>query len=819
MTTINKRAIEEEVSQSYLDYAMSVIVGRALPDVRDGLKPVHRRILFAMYELSNFHDKPYKKSARIVGEVLGKFHPHGDMSIYSSLVRMAQDFSMRYSLIEGQGNFGSIDGDNAAAMRYTEVRLQKIALELLDDLDKETVDFLPNFDGTLKEPAVLPAKIPNLLINGSSGIAVGMATNIPPHNLGEVCDALIYLIKNPNCSVEELFNFILGPDFPTGGIILGKSRILQAYKSGRGTIYIQGKAEIVEDKNKKLIKITQIPYGVNKSALVLEIATMVKEKKIEGIADIVDLSNKEGIEIVIYLKKEADPNVVLSNLYAKTQLQSSFGIINLALVKGEPKVLSLKGLLEEFLEFRREIITKRTLYLLKVAQEKKHILEGLLIALKNLEEVLNLIKKSKDGVEAKEKLIAQFALTQKQAEAILDMKLSKLTSLEQEKIQSEDLELKKSIEEFQSILSDKNKVDELIIRELKEIKEKYGDERRTLIVEQEQQEISFADLIPDEPVAIVLTEKDYIKSISISEYKLQRRGGKGIIGSETKEDDLIKDVLIARTRDTILFFTQKGMVHWLEAYKIPKMSRYSIGKPIVNLLEIENDRITAMIALREFKQNQYLLMITKYGMIKRTSIEEYDKPRKGGIKAIKLREGDELIAVLVSDGDNDIFIATSNGFSIRFKESQIREIGRVAQGVKAISLREGDYVVSASLCNKAVILTVCENGYGKCTDIKKYKIQGRGGFGIINIKTTDRNGKVIAAKAVDRENEILLVSSTNRAIRIKLSDIPIISRNTQGVRLMKLEENEKIIAMQYLEYGEEEEFKDLNNQNQGQTSN
>ncbi|MCX8163631.1 MAG: DNA gyrase subunit A [Candidatus Micrarchaeota archaeon] len=805
MSEIQKKAIEQEVSQSYLDYAMSVIVGRALPDIRDGLKPVHRRILYSMYELSNFYDKPYKKSARIVGEVLGKYHPHGDLSIYSSLVRMAQDFSMRYPLIDGQGNFGSIDGDNPAAMRYTEVKLQKIASEMLEELDKETVEFIPNFDGTLKEPVVLPSKIPNLLINGSSGIAVGMATNIPPHNLGEVCDALIYLIKNPNATVEELFNFILGPDFPTGGKIVGKSKILQAYKLGKGTITIQGKTQIIEDKNKKLIKITEIPFGVNKSSLVMEIATLVKEKRLEGIVDILDLSNKEGIEIVIYLKKDVDAKVVLSNLYAKTQLQSSFGIINLALVDGEPKILTLKELLEHFINFRREIITKRTKYELKIAEERKHVLDGLLVALKNLDFVLSLIKNSKDSTEAKNKLVENYELSQKQAESILEMKLSKLTSLEQEKIQTENLELIKLIEKLKEILANKNKIDELIVEELNQIKQKYQDPRRTSIIEQED-EITYTDLIPDETVAIILTEKDYIKSVSISEYKTQKRGGKGIVGTETKENDILKDILIARTHDTILFFTAKGLVHWLEAYKIPRLSRYSVGKPIINLLEIEDDKISAMIALREFKQEQYLLMITKNGMIKRTSILEYSKPRRGGIRAIKLEENDQLIAVLLSSGESDIFIATEKGYCIRFQEKEIRQIGRVAKGVRAISLREGDRVVSASLCNKPTILTVCENGYGKRTALEEYRVQGRGGYGIINIKTTPRNGNVISSKAVSDENEFLLISSNNHAIRLEVKNISIISRNTQGVRLMKLDENEKIVAMQYFEIEEDKEL-------------
>jgi len=799
MSQINKRAIEQEVSQSYLDYAMSVIIGRALPDVRDGLKPVHRRILYSMYELNNTADKPYKKSARIVGEVLGKYHPHGDASIYSSLVRMAQDFSMRYPLVDGQGNFGSIDGDNAAAMRYTEVRLEKITQELLEDIDKQTIDFVPNFDGTLKEPLVLPAKIPNLLINGSSGIAVGMATNIPPHNLGEICDGVIYLIKNPNAQIEELNNIIKGPDFPTGGEISSKARILQAYKTGKGTITIKGIAQISEKNSKKIIKITQIPFGVNKASLVFEIATLIKEKRLEGAADVLDLSNKEGIEIVIFLKKDADPNVVLSNLYAKTSLQITFGIINLALVDGQPKILNLKEMLFEFISFRREIITKRTKYLLAVAEDKKHILDGLVIALNNLDNVIEIIKKSKTTLAAKEKLMNNFSLTEKQAEAILDMKLSKLTELEQENIKKDVEELEKNIKYYKEILANKELVDQLIIQEMQEIKQEYADERRTLISQEEEKEFDYKELIADEPIAIILTNKDYVKAIPLDEYKTQKRGGKGVIGSQTKEEDIIKDVLISRTHDTILFFTASGMVHWLEAYKIPLASRYALGKPVVNLLDIKEDKIAAMIGLRSLNNKEYLLMATAKGIIKRTPLEEYSKPRRGGIKAIKLKENDELISVLKSPGNTQIMLGTAKGFCIKFSEEEVREIGRVAQGVKGIELREGDRVVAMTLCDKPTILTVCENGYGKRTKIEEYRLQGRGGYGIINIKTSPRNGQVVALKAVSDENEILLLSTKSHAIRIPVSNIPVIGRNTQGVRLMKLEENEKIVALEYID--------------------
>ena len=799
MSQINKKAIEQEVSQSYLDYAMSVIIGRALPDVRDGLKPVHRRILYSMYELNNTSDKPYKKSARIVGEVLGKYHPHGDASIDSSLVRMAQDFSMRYPLVDGQGNFGSIDGDNAAAMRYTEVRLEKISQELLEDIDKETVNFVPNFDGTLKEPVVLPAKIPNLLINGSSGIAVGMATNIPPHNLGEICDGIIYLIKNQNVEIEELNKIIKGPDFPTGGEISSRTRILQAYKTGKGTIIIKGTAQITERNSKKVIKISEIPFGVNKSSLVSEIATLIKEKKLEGAVDILDLSNKDGIEILVFLKKDADPNVALSNLYAKTQLQTTFGIINLALVDGQPKILNLKDMLFEFISFRREIITKRTKYLLGVAEDKKHILDGLVIALNNLDNVIEIIKKSKNSSTAKEKLVNNFSLTEKQAEAILDMKLSKLTELEQENIKKDVHELERNIKYYKDILTNKELVDQLIIQEMQDIKEKYSDERKTRISEEEEKEYDYKELIADQPIAIILTNHDYVKAIPLNEYKTQKRGGKGMIGSQTKEEDIIKDVLISRTHDTILFFTASGMVHWLDAYKIPLVGRYAFGKPVVNLLDIKEDKIAAMISLRSLTNNDYLLMATVNGIIKRTPLEEYSHPRKGGIKAIKLKDNDKLISVLKSPGNSQIMLATAKGFCIKFSEEEVREIGRVAQGVKGIELREGDRVVAMTLCDKPTILTVCENGYGKRTKTEEYRLQGRGGYGIINIKTSPRNGEVVALKAVSDENEILLLSTLNHAIRIPVSNIPVIGRNTQGVRLMKLEENEKIVALEYID--------------------
>ncbi|MFA5108624.1 MAG: DNA gyrase subunit A [Candidatus Micrarchaeia archaeon] len=798
---VTAQPIERELSTSYLDYAMSVIVGRALPDVRDGFKPVHRRVLFSMYELSNTHSNAYKKSARIVGEVLGKYHPHGDASIYSTLVRMAQEFSLRYPLVDGQGNFGSIDGDNAAAMRYTEVRMQKLADEMLADIDKGTVDFTPNFDGTLKEPIVLPSKVPNLLINGSSGIAVGMATNIPPHNLGEICDATMLLIDNWEVDDSYLFNLVRGPDFPTGGIITGRAGIIEAYKTGRGTIRVRGVAQIEtdkKDKQKQYISISEIPYMVNKANLVIQIADLVKDKKIEGISDILDLSDKKGIEVRVLVKKGANAEVVLNHLYSKTQLEVTFGINNLALVGQQPKTLSLRELLSEFILHRRNVITRRCNFDLGVARDRKHILEGLKIALVDIDKVINAIKSASDTLRAKEVLISKWKLSEKQALAILEMKLSRLTGLERDKIEQEDATLAKLISELVSILADKKKIDGLIKTELTEIRSKYSDERRTKIIEGNGGQIDDLDLIPDESVAVIVTENDYIKRISLSEYRSQKRGGKGVIGTETKEEDRIKDLLIASTHDTLLFFTNSGMVHWLQVHKIPATSRYSTGKAIVNLLDIKDDKIASWVSVREFKEDQSLVMATRKGVVKRTSLSEYGRPRRGGIRAITLREGDELIQARKTDGNTDLLLASSHGQAIRFSETDVREIGRAGQGVKGISLRKDDYVVDLTLCNNPAILTICENGYGKRTPVEEYRQQGRGGMGIISIKTSERNGKVIGVCSVSDEDEILLLSSSNKAIRMPVKDISIVGRNTQGVRLMRLDEGERLVAMEHL---------------------
>ncbi len=782
MTIMINKNIEEDMKESYLDYAMSVIVGRALPDIRDGLKPVHRRILYAMYELKNFHDKPYKKSARIVGEVLGKYHPHGDTAIYDSLVRMAQPFNMRYVLIDGQGNFGSIDGDSAAAMRYTEVRMKKIAEEMLLDITKETVPFIPNFDNSLKEPIVLPSKIPNLLINGSSGIAVGMSTNIPPHNLNEICDAIIAFIDG--AEEDEVLEIVKGPDFPTGGIILGKGGIKKAYKTGKGIIKVRAKAEITE----KGIKITQIPYQITKTKIIEEIADAVKKKKIEGISGIQDRSDKRGLEIFIDLKRDAIPEVVLNQLFAHTDLEKSFGIINLALVNGTPKLLSLYDMISLFVDFRKEIIYKRTEYELKQAKARAHILEGLKIALDNIDSVIKLIKSSSTPQVAKEGLISKFHLSEKQAEGILNMKLQRLTNLEKEKIENELKELLKLIDELNSILNDEKKIYEIIKKETNEIKNKYGDERRTEILNY-YEEVEEEDLIPNEEVVLFITKRGYVKRIPIDEYKTQNRGGKGIIGIKTKEEDMIEDIIITKSHNYILFFTNKGRVYWLKAYKIPEMSRYSSGKPIVNLLNIKDEKISAWISLENFED--YLVMATKNGVVKRIKLEHFSRPRRGGIIAITLKKNDELIDVKRTKGNNNIVLATKKGKAIQFNENEIREIGRTGQGVRGIRL-DNDEVVSIALNNKKYLLTISENGYGKKTSFDQYRLQGRGGKGIINMNVTEKTGFVVGSKAVNDEDEVLIISSGGNVIRVKAEQIRTISRNTQGVKLITLEQGDKV---------------------------
>ncbi len=784
--------IEEEMKRSYIDYAMSVIVGRALPDVRDGLKPVHRRILYAMYEMGMFHNKPYKKSARVVGEVLGKYHPHGDQAVYDALVRMVQDFSMRYPLVDGQGNFGSVDGDSPAAMRYTEVRLAKIAEELLADIDKNTIDFVPNFDESLVEPSVLPAKLPNLLINGSSGIAVGMATNMPPHNLGEVVDAIIKVIDSPEVTIKELLNYIKGPDFPTGGYILGKEEIKKAYITGRGIITLRGKVELEEGR----IIITELPYQVNKSKLVEEIANCVKTKKIEGISDLRDESDREGIRVVIELNSHANQEIILNQLYKYTQLETTFGIINLALVDGEPRILSLKGLIEEYIKHRRNIITRRTKFELEKSEKRKHIVEGLLIALKNIDEVIETIKKSENVEEARNKLISRFNLTKIQAQAILDMRLQKLTALETEKLEQENKELEDKISYLKEVLASEQKLLEIIKKELLELKEKYADERRTKIIPKPT-EVKEEDLIPEEEMVVILTGEGYIKRIPLNAYRSQRRGGRGIVGIDTKEKDIVTNIIISSTHDILLFFSNKGKVYAKKVYEIPVASRYSRGKALVNVFEISKDeRITAVLPM-EFGKG-YLFMATKKGKVKKTSMDEFLSIRKTGKIAIELEEEDELVEVKVTSGDDEILLATKFGKAIRFPEREVRAMGRATLGVKGISLVNGDEVVGIEVLNsenlEQTFLVVTENGYGKRSKFAEFPLQGRGGKGVITIKISQKTGLVAGVEGVGDEDEIIISSMQGIMIRLRVKEIPILGRNTQGVKLMRLE-NDKVATV------------------------
>jgi DNA gyrase subunit A len=753
-----------------------------------------------MYNLNNYHDKPYKKSARIVGDCLGRYHPHGDMALYDALVRMAQTFSMRYALIDGQGNFGSVDGDSPAHMRYTEVRLQRLAEEMLADIEKETVDFVPNFDNTLKEPVVLPTKIPNLIINGSSGIAVGMATSIPPHNLREVVDALIAMIDGGG--EEEVLRIIQGPDFPTGGEIVGRAGILEAYKTGRGIIRIRGKCEI--DAERHTIHITEIPYQITKVAIIEAIAEAVKNKKIEGIRGVHDRSDKEGIDVLIELSKDANPEIVMNQLYSFTPLESTLGIINLVLVRNEPKILSLYQLLNEFLSFRKEIIRRRCLFDLKVSEERAHILEGLKKALEHIDSVVALLKGAKDVESARNELMANYNLTEKQANAILDMKLQRLIALERKKLEEEYDELRKTIEWLKDVLGDERKIMEIIKNELNEIKQKYGDERRTKIIEVES-ERTVEELIPDEEVVVIISARGYIKRIPLTEYRAQHRGGKGIIGAETREEDVVQDIIVTRNHNYILFFTDHGRLFWLKAYEIPEASRYATGKPIVNLLQLQDEKVTSLIAVKEFSENEFFFMVTKRGIVKRVSLINFSNPRKTGIIAITLKEGDQLVNVIKTDGRQEVLIATKLGQAIRFNEEEAREIGRTAQGVIGIRLDENDEVVGLTACNKPTILTITENGYGKRTELDEYRVQGRGGYGVINIKTEGRNGHVVGVEAVDDSDEIIVMSSKGKAIRIPVKDISIIGRNTQGVRIIKLEEGEKVASFAVIKKEKEAE--------------
>ncbi len=791
------RCIEEEMKDSYINYAMSVIVGRALPDIRDGLKPVHRRVLYAMRELGLEHNKPHKKSARIVGECLGKYHPHGDASIYDTLVRMAQDFSLRYPLVDGQGNFGSIDGDSAAAMRYTEARLEHITDWMLLDIDKNTVDFTPNFDGSLTEPTVLPSCLPNLLINGSSGIAVGMATNIPSHNIKEVADAVIHVIDDPACECKDLLKKIKGPDFPTGGIIRGYEGIRNAYLTGRGLLRIQAKAYVEEMKSgKEAIVIKEIPYMVNKSNLIESIADLVQDKKIEGITDLRDESDKDGMRIVIELRRGAIARVVLNLLYKHTQMQQTFGVIMLALVDGRPKVLTLKEMLTEFIRHRKDIIVRRTKFDLEKAQDRAHILEGLKIALKNLDKIIKLIRESKDPQVAKAGLMEKFELSERQAQAILEMQLQRLTNLEREKIDKEYLELIKKIEYYKSILDSEKLVLQIIKQETKELSEKFGDERRTEIAP-EAEELEIEDLIAEEDVVITMSHGGYIKRMPISSYRKQHRGGRGVTGAEIKEEDFIEHLFIASTHESILFFTDKGVVHWLKVHEIPEAGRASKGKAIVNLITTgQGEKISAFVPVKEYKEGHFLVMATKSGSIKKTDLKAYSNPRKGGIIGMGLEKDDELIGVEMTNGSDEIFLATREGKAIRFKEEQVRDMGRSAKGVRGISLNKKDVVIAMQIVKAdQTVLTVTGLGFGKRTPFKEYRLQSRGGKGIINIKVTGRNDEAVGLKTVSDKDELMLVTDKGMVVRCPVKDIRATGRSTQGVRLMRIDSGDVITSI------------------------
>ncbi len=790
--------ISKKMRTSFLDYAMSVIVSRALPDVRDGLKPVHRRILYAMHELGITADKSHKKSARIVGDVIGKYHPHGDSAVYETMVRMAQDFNYRYMLVNGQGNFGSVDGDSAAAMRYTEAKMSKISMELLRDINKNTVDFQENYDGNEKEPTVLPSRYPNLIVNGTSGIAVGMATNIPPHHLGEAIDAVLAVADNPQLTAEELMEIMPGPDFPTGGIILGRSGIRRAYETGRGSIMIRGKVEIEQAKSgKETIIVTELPYQVNKARLIEKIAELVREKKIEGITHLADESDRTGMRIVIEVRRDSNANVILNNLYKQTALQSSFGINMLALVDKEPKVLSLREILQHYLDHQRVIIRRRTQYELERAEARAHILEGLRIALDHIDEIIALIRGSKTTAEAKSGLIETFELSERQAQAILDMRLQRLTGLERDKIEEEYKELLQLIEELKAILANDETLLNLIKEELLEIKERFADERRTEITTSGLEMIEDEDLIPEENLVLTLTHNGYIKRLPSNTYRSQRRGGRGIQGMGTNEDDFVEHLLNTSTHDTILFFTSKGRVFRKKGYEIPEYSRTAKGLPIVNLLEVEKDeKVTAMIPVPEFDEEQYLFFATKQGIVKRTSIQEYRNIRTNGIIALTLRGDDELIGVKLTSNDEDIIIGTRDGMLIRFKESDIRVMGRTAGGVIGIRLREDDYVIGMDLLNeKHEVLIVTEKGYGKRTPAEEYRIQTRGGLGLKTAQITERNGKLVAMKSVEGTEDIMIITGHGIIIRMDINDISVFGRNTQGVRLIRIDEGEFVATV------------------------
>ncbi len=856
-TEITPINIEEELKNSYLDYAMSVIVGRALPDVRDGLKPVHRRVLFAMNELKNDWNKPYKKSARVVGDVIGKYHPHGDTAVYDTIVRMAQPFSLRYMLVDGQGNFGSVDGDSAAAMRYTEIRMSKIAHELLADLDKETVDYVPNYDGTEFIPDVMPTKIPNLLVNGASGIAVGMATNIPPHNLTEVINGCLALIQNPESTIEDLMAYIPGPDFPTCGIINGKSGIEQAYRTGRGKIYIRAKAEIETDsRGKETIIVHELPYQVNKARLIERIAEFVKDKKIEGISALRDESDKDGMRMVIEIKRDAVGEVVLNNLYSQTQMQVVFGMNMVALIDGQPKIFNLKEMLEAFLLHRREVVTRRTVYELRKARERAHILEALAVALANIDEVIALIKQSPSPSEAKQALISrgwqlgnvaamlekagdnaarpewleaqfgiregQYFLTEIQAQAILDLRLHKLTGLEHEKILAEYQELLDVIAELLHILNSPARLMEVITEELQAIKENYGDERRTEI-SANSADINLEDLIEREDVVVTLSHEGYVKYQPLTDYEAQRRGGKGKSATKMKEEDFIERLLVANTHDHILCFSSRGRLYWMKVYQLPLASRQARGKPIINLLPLEDDeRITAILPVTEFEDDKYVFMATANGTVKKTALSAYSRPRAGGIIAVNLHDSDELIGVDITDGTNDIMLFSDEGKVVRFRELEettviedgvetikykgVRPMGRTATGVRGIKLEDGQKVVSLIVPqNDGAILTATENGYGKRTALDEYPAKSRGTKGVVSIKVSERNGKVVGATQVLDGDELMLITNGGTLVRTRASEVSMVGRNTQGVRLIRTMDDEQVVGLQRIDEVEEDD--------------
>ena len=795
---IENKNITTEIKSSFLSYAMSVIVSRALPDVRDGLKPVHRRILFGMQELGNTSDKPYKKSARIVGDVMGKFHPHGDSSIYDAMVRMAQDFSYRYMLVDGHGNFGSVDGDGAAAMRYTESRMSKIAMEMLRDINKDTIDYGPNYDGSEKEPLVLPARYPNFIVNGASGIAVGMATNVPPHQLGETIDAVLAIADNPAITTEELMEIIPGPDFPTGGLILGRSGIRRAYETGRGSIIIRAKVEIeVASTGKETILVHELPYQVNKAKLIEKIAELVRDKKIDGITNLRDESDRNGMRIVIEVRRDANANVVLNNLYKQTAMQSSFGINMLALVDGQPKVLSLKEALYHYLEHQKVVITRRTQFELRKAEERAHILEGLRIALDHIDEIISIIRGSRSGDEAKPQLMERFNLSERQAQAILDMRLVRLSGLEREKIENEYNELIRLIAELKEILADEQKIVEIIRTELMEIKDRFNDTRRTEITIGGLEMIEDEDLIPRENSVITLTHNGYIKRLAANTYRSQKRGGRGVQGMNTNEDDFVEHLLFTSTHDTVLFFTSKGKVFRAKGYEIPEFGRTAKGLPIVNLINIEKEeKITAIISVEEFKEDAYFIFTTKHGITKRTSIEQFANIRTNGLIAVGLREDDELISVRLTDGSKQIIIGTHDGMLVRFQEDDIRQMGRTAAGVRGIKLREGDYVVGMEVVEPGQeILVVTENGYGKRTNEEEYRLQSRGGVGLKTVQVTEKNGPMTAVKVVDGSEDIMLITNKGMLIRMDVNDVSVIGRSTQGVRLIRLSEDEHVATV------------------------